>query len=295
MVDLLQFVINVVSLGGLYAMLALGLSLVFSVLGLINFAYGELIMIAGYSALFLGAGGLPLWLIVLLTVLIVALASVLTERIAFRPVRGAEAATLLITSFAVSFVLKNLASLFISPRPRGLAIPSALTQTISIGALRVPPLEAVTVVTSLLVLGALTLFLRRTTIGVQLRAAAEDLQMARMLGVRVNRVITAAFAVSGVLAAIAGLLWLARTANVSPNAGFGPLLVAFIAIVIGGLGSLRGAVLGGLVYAALIVGLQSLLPTGLLAFRNAFAFGIVIVLLLLRPRGLLGTRVTESV
>jgi branched-chain amino acid transport system permease protein len=294
MVEFLQFLVNLLSLGGLYAMLALGLSLVFSVLGLINFAYGELIMIAGYSALFLGAAGLPLWVIVLLTILIVAVASVLTERIAFRPVRGAEAATLLITSFAVSFVLQNLASLFISPRPRGLAVPPALAQTISIGPLRVPPLEAVTVVTAFVVLGMLTVFLTRTTIGVQLRAAAEDLDMARLLGVRVNRVITAAFAVSGALAAIAGLLWLARTANVSPSAGFGPLLAAFIAIVIGGLGSLRGAVLGGFVYAALIVGLQSLLPTGLLAYRNAFAFGIVIILLLLRPRGLLGARVTES-
>lgn len=295
MVELLQLLINVLSLGGLYAMLALGLSLVFSVLGLINFAYGELIMIAGYSVIFLAAAGFPLWAIVLLTIPIVALASVLTERIAFRPVRGAEAATLLITSFAVSFILRNLASLFISPRPRGLPIPAGLTQTISIGPLRLPPLEALTAVTSLVALVLLTLFLTRTEIGVQLRAAADDLQMARMLGVRVNRVITAAFAVSGVLAAIAGFLWLARTANVSPSAGFGPLLVAFIAIVIGGLGSLRGAVVGGFLYATLIVGLQTVLPTGLLAYRNAFAFGIVILLLLLRPRGLLGTRQAESI
>jgi branched-chain amino acid transport system permease protein len=294
MIELLQFVIDVLSLGGLYAMLALGLSLVFSVLGLINFAYGELIMIAGYSALFLGAAGMPLWLIVLLTLIVVAAAAVLTERIAFRPVRGAEAATLLITSFAVSFVLRNLASLFISPRPKGLRIPPGLIQPISLGPLRIPPLEAVTVVTSLVVLGLLTLFLTRTTIGIQLRAAAEDMQMARLLGVQVDRVIGAAFALSGVLAAVAGLLWLARTANVSPSAGFGPLLVAFIAIVIGGLGSLRGAVLGGFVLATLIVGLQTVLPTGLLGYRNAFAFGIVIGLLLLRPRGLLGARRAES-
>jgi branched-chain amino acid transport system permease protein len=293
-VEVLQLAVNVLSLGGLYAMLALGLALIFSILRLINFAYGELIMIAGYSALFLLAAGAPLLAMILPTLALVALTSIAMERVAFRPVRGADAATLLITSFAVSVFIQNLASLTISPRPRGLPIPAQLTEVLTVGPLRIPPLEAVTAVTAIIVLVALTAFLNRTSLGVQLRAAAEDFEMVRILGVRANRVVAAAFALSGVLAGIAGLLWLARTANVSPAAGSGPLLIAFIAIVVGGMGSLRGAVAGGFLLAALTVALQRTLPTELLGYRDAFVFGILILILLLRPRGLFGVERAES-
>jgi branched-chain amino acid transport system permease protein len=293
-VEVLQLAVNVLSLGGLYAMLALGLALIFSILRLINFAYGELIMIAGYSALFLLAAGAPLLAMILPTLALVALTSIVMERVAFRPVRGADAATLLITSFAVSVFIQNLASLTISPRPRGLPIPAQLTEVLTVGPLRIPPLEAVTAVTAIIVLVALTAFLNRTSLGVQLRAAAEDFEMVRILGVRANRVVAAAFALSGGLAGIAGLLWLARTANVSPTAGSGPLLIAFIAIVVGGMGSLRGAVAGGFLLAALTIALQRTLPTELLGYRNAFVFGILILILLLRPRGLFGVERAES-
>lgn len=292
--EIVQQLINALSLGSLYAVLSLGLGVVFSILGLINFAYGELIMITGYAVFFLSRGGLPLWAVTPITVVVAMLASVLMERVAFRPVRGAHPVTLLITSFAVSAILQNLASLFISPRPKGLPVPAALAQVLRVGPLRIPPLEAVTAGIALALLGALTLFLRRTAVGVQLRAAAEDFQMARLLGVRANRVVVLAFALSGVLAGTGGLLWLARTANVSPTAGFSPVLIAFVASVIGGLGNLSGAVLGGFVLGGLTVGLQATLPGDLLAFRNAFAFGIVILILLFRPQGLLAARKAES-
>lgn len=293
MTELLQLVVNVISLGGLYALLSLGLAVVFSILRLVNFAYGELIMIAGYSVFFLSRR-MPLWAVLPLTVVLVSLASVAMERVAFRPVRGAQPATLLITSFAVSAILQNLASLVISPRPKGLPVPAGLGRVLSVGPLRVPPLEALTAVTAVVLLVLLTLFLTRTELGVQLRAAAEDFEMTRLLGVRANRVVVAAFALSGALAGVGGLLWLARTANVAPAAGFTPLLVAFVASVIGGLGNLRGAVVGGFLLGALTVGLQAVLPANLLAFRNAFAFGIVILILLARPEGLLAARRAES-
>lgn len=292
--DVVQNVINAISLGSLYAVLALGLAIVFSILGLINFAYGELVTITGYSVFFLAAAGMPLWVAAPAAVLIAAVASILMERVAFRPVRRANPIILLITSFAVSAILQNSASLFISPRPRGLPVPAGLTRVLNVGDIRIPPLEAATAVIALLLLGLLTLFLRRTTVGMQLRAAAEDFQMARLLGVRANLVVTSAFAVSGLLAGTAGLLWLARTANVSPTAGFSPVLIAFVAAVIGGLGSLPGAVLGGFILGGLTVGLQAVLPAAALSFRDAFAFGVVIVILLFRPQGLLAPRKAES-
>lgn len=294
MSDVLQNLINAISLGSLYAVLALGLAIVFSILGLINFAYGELVTITGYSVFFLTAAGLPLWGSAPLAIVIAAVASILMERVAFRPVRRANPIILLITSFAVAAILQNAASLFISPRPKGLPVPAVLARVLHVGDIRVPPLEAATAVMALLLLALLTLFLRRTTVGVQLRAAAEDFQMARLLGVRANLMVVAAFGVSGLLAGTAGLLWLARTANVSPTAGFTPVLIAFVAAVIGGLGNLSGAVLGGFILGGLTVGLQAVLPADTLAFRDAFAFGIVILILLFRPQGLLAPRKAES-
>jgi branched-chain amino acid transport system permease protein len=165
---------------------------------------------------------------------------------------------------------------------------------IRIGDVRIVPLEIFTVVISALVLVVLTAFLIRTTMGIELRAAAEDFDMARMLGINANRVVATAFALSGLLAAVAGLLWLARTANVAPQSGFSPLLIAFVAAVFGGLGNLKGAAIGGFVLGGLTVGLQAVLPSELANLRNAFAFSIVILILLLRPEGLLAQRRAES-
>jgi branched-chain amino acid transport system permease protein len=291
---LVQMALSILSLGGLYALLALGLALVFSVMGLANFAYGELIMLTGYSILLMTGVGVPLSLAVPLTVLGVALVSVLMERVAFRPVRGASGATLLITSFALSIIIQNLVSLFIGPRARGLPIPDVLGQVLRVGNIRIVPLEVATVIVSAVVLAAMTAFLVRTTVGMELRAAAEDFDMARLLGINANRVVATAFALSGLLASVAGLLWLARTANVAPQAGFNPLLIAFVAAVFGGLGNLKGAALGGFMLGGLTVGLQAILPSHLSNLRNAFAFSVVILILLLRPDGLLAPRRAES-
>jgi branched-chain amino acid transport system permease protein len=291
---LIQMALSILSLGGLYALLALGLALVFSVMGLANFAYGELIMLTGYGVLLLTGGGVPFAAAVPITVALVALVSVLMERVAFRPVRGASGATLLVTSFALSAIIQNLVSLLVGPRARGLPIPDALGRVVRIGEIRVVPLEMVTVIVSGVVLLLLTIFLVRTTVGIELRAAAEDFGMARMLGINANRVVATAFALSGLLGSIAGLLWLARTANVAPQSGFSPLLIAFVAAVFGGLGNLKGAAVGGFALAGLTVTFQAILPSEVAGLRNAFAYTVVILLLLLRPEGLLARRRAES-
>jgi branched-chain amino acid transport system permease protein len=218
------------------------------------------------------------------------------ERVAFRPVRHASPNTMLITSFAVSTLLQNAALLFVSPRTRAVRVPSFFIENVTVGGLLIAKSNFLSLVVSLVTLGLLTLFLRRTILGSALRAAADDFVMTRLLGVRANQVIAAAFAISGCLAGLVSLFWIGRTASVVPHIGLNPVLIAFVASVIGGMGSLAGAVVGGYLLGFLTVGLNTLLPQGLLDFRQAFLFGIVILLLLFRPQGLIsGTYSAERI
>ena len=287
----LEFIINVLSLGSLYAMLALGLVIVYGILRLVNFAYGELIMIGGYT-MYLLAGFSPLpWLLIALLAVIASMStSLFTELVAFRPVREKSLTAMLITSFAVSTLLQNAALLIISPRARAVTLPKLFSASVAIAGVNIPWRNILTIVTSLVMLVLLTLLLRRTTLGIALRAAADNFRMTRMLGVPANTVISAAFAISGVMAGMVSLFWIGRSASVTPTIGLPPLLVAFVATVIGGMRSLTGAVVGGYVYAILISLLGVLLPQSLLDFREAFMFGIVIVILLFRPEGLIRSK-----
>lgn len=288
--DAIQFVISAVSIGGLYALMALGLVIVYGILRLVNFAYGELIMVAGYSLLLLGDSPLPWIGVAILSVIAAAIAGVVMERVAFRPVRNSSPTTMLITSFAVSTLLQNIALLTISPRPRPVRLPDFFVQSITLGGVRIRLVDLVALAVTIGALVALTVFLRRSTIGIALRAAADDFTMTRLLGVRANLVIAAAFAISGALAGIVALFWIGRSSLVEPAVGLQPVLIAFIASVVGGLDSLRGAVVGGYVLGFLTIGLQTWLPRELLDYRDAVTFGIVIVILLVRPQGLLGGR-----
>lgn len=285
-----QFLVNALSLGSLYALMALGMAIVFGILRLVNLAYGELIMVAGYTLFLLNDSPLPWLLSALAAVLMAALASILTERIAFRPVRTNSLNAMLITSFAVSTLLQNAALLLVSPRTRAVNVPGILTQSVQVAGLRVSVANILTIVVSIGLLVGLSLVLRRTTLGIALRAAADDFPMTRMLGVRADRVIASAFAISGVLAGVVGLFWVARIGSVTPTIGAGPLLIALIATVIGGMQGLSGAIVGGYLLGALTVGMQLVLPQGLLDYRDAFTFGIVILVLLVRPQGLIPGR-----
>jgi branched-chain amino acid transport system permease protein len=287
---LLQFALNALSLGSLYALMALGMAIVFGVLRLVNLAYGELIMVTGYTLFVLNDSPLPWLLLAFVAVVMAALASVLTERVAFRPVRSNSLNAMLITSFAVSTILQNGALLLVSPRTRAVDVPSLLTQNVNFAGLAVSVANILTLVVSFGLLVGLNLLLRRTTMGIALRAAADNFPMTRMLGVRADRVIATAFAISGVLAGVVGLFWVARIGSVIPTIGAGPLLIALIATVIGGMQGLSGAIVGGYLLGALTVGMQLLLPQGLLDYRDAFTFVIVILVLLVRPQGIVAGR-----
>ncbi|MEO8252312.1 MAG: branched-chain amino acid ABC transporter permease [Chloroflexota bacterium] len=288
-----QFALNALSLGSLYALMALGMVVVYGVLRLVNLAYGELLMVAGYTLLVLGDGPFPWLIAAVLAVIAASVASLLTERIAFRPVRSNSLSAMIITSFAVSTLLQNGALLLVSPRARAVRIPEILTQNVTVAGISIGVANVLTLVVSIAVLASLSLVLRRTTLGLALRAAADDFVMTRLLGVRADRVIATAFAISGLLAGVVGLFWIARIGSVTPVIGAGPLLIALIAIVIGGMETMTGALVGGYLLGVLTVGMQLMLPQGLLDFRDAFTFAIVILILLVRPEGIVSGRATS--
>lgn len=285
---LLQNAVDAISVGSLYALFALGIALIFGIMRLINFAHGELIMVGAFT-LYLGRN-LPWPLLVAITIAACVVVGLLMERIAFRPVRGADATTLLITSFAVSFFLQNLAIMIFGAVPRTANISTTLSRSFSVGAISIPWLDVVTIAVTAFLVVALGTFLGKTSIGLQMRAAAEDFRMARVLGVRANVVIATAFAISGVLAGAASVLLMIQTGTVTPTVGSSPVLIAFIATILGGMGSLRGAVLGGMLLGVLTVALQAYLPLELRYYRDAFAYTAVILMLIARPQGLVVSR-----
>lgn len=286
----LQQLLNALSLGGTYALLALGLAVVFSIIGLINFAHGELMTIAGYVMAFSLAAALPLGLAIPLAVGVATLSAMAMERVAFRPARGASTTTLLLTSFVVSAILRVLFQNFISARPVPVPLPASLSGVFRIGSLHLGIIQSISIVTTAVMLVGLVLFLNRTVAGRAMRAAAEDFAVVRLMGLRANGIVATAFAISGLLAGVAGILWVAQRGSVDPLMGFLPVLKAFIAAIIGGLGSLTGAVAGGFLLGFIEVMLQAWLPDSLLPYRDAFAIMLVIAVLLFRPQGLLARK-----
>lgn len=289
----LQQIVNAISLGGIYALLALGLAVVFSIVSLINFAHGELMTVAGYGLFFALAAAVPFPVALVFAVTMAVVAALLTERFAFRPMRKADATGLLLTSFAVSAILRVIFQNGISARPKPIPLPPSLSGSVNLHIASVGIVPLLSIVVAAVSLATLSMFLKRTTLGKAMRAAAEDFQVLRLMGIKANRVIAVAFAVSGALAGVSAILWVAQRGSVDPLMGFVPVLKAFVAAVIGGLGSLTGAVVGGFTLGILEVLFQAFLPDAALPYRDAFVLGIVILMLVWRPDGLVPAPVSR--
>lgn len=292
---IIQQIINATSIGSLYALMAIGLAMVFGILRLINFAHGDLIMVGSYAALLLLGIGAPFWLATLGGILASLIMGLLMERVAYRPIRGAPDVAMLLTSFAVTILLENLAILLFSPTPRAFPTPAFLTTVFHYGELRLASIDLVAILVAFIILIVLTLFVTRTQMGISMRAASEDLLAARLMGINVNAVIATAFAIGSMMAGVVGILWSIRVGKIDPLMGFNPVLKAFVASVVGGLGSLPGAVLGGFLLGFLEILLQGLLPASLTPFREGFVFIALIILLLFRPNGILGSVEREKI
>jgi branched-chain amino acid transport system permease protein len=292
MTELGQHLIDALALGSLYALIALGITLVYTVMGMMNFAHGEFIMLAAYALYVLA--GLPFGVAVAAALLTGSVVALLAERVAFRPVRNADLSAQLVTSLAVAAILQNIVTVAVNARAQSVETPAGLSETTSIGGLLVPNLEFLTLGLTAIVLGGLGWLLYRTRTGLTMRAAAENFDMARLLGVRADRVIAISFAISGALAAAVGVLIVMQTGQVSPTMGLTPVLVGFVAVVIGGFGRIFGAVIGGLLLGILSSLLGVYLPDGLVPFRDAIVFTVPVLILIFRPHGLLGGEVGRA-
>jgi branched-chain amino acid transport system permease protein len=290
----IQNCVDALSVGSTYALLALSLTLVFSVMNLINFAFGMMLVWAGYSVIVMQDHSLPFALIVPLCILFSIALSLVIGRVAFKPFIGAPPITLLITSFGVLLVIQYVAIVAFGEGPRIMQTPAVLGDVVNIGSIRIPVLEIVTIVTAGIVVVAFYGLLNRTSFGAEIRASAELPRVSQLMGVSPDRVLMIVFGISGAIAGVAGLLWFAKAGAITPRSDLNPTIEAFIALVLGGLGSTRGAILGGLALGALEVSMSALLPGDALGYQPAIVFAIVIAILIVRPGGIAGSSAVAS-
>jgi branched-chain amino acid transport system permease protein len=286
---ILQQLINGWVLGSLYALIAVGFSMIYGIVRLINFAHGDILMVGAFTGLaLLTVLGLPLWSVILSVLTLCAILAMLIDLVAFRPQRAAPQVNGFITSLGVAILMQNLGVLLLSGQPRPFNLPPWVKGNLDVLGARMTVLDLGIVVLSILVLACLVLFVRYSRLGMAMRATAENPLAASLMGIRINRAIATAFALGGALAGLAGMLWAGRAGQIDPLMGFLPGLKAFVAAVIGGVGSLPGAVLGGFVLGFAEVLFVGLLPPLYGAYRDAFVFGLLILILLVMPNGLLG-------
>jgi branched-chain amino acid transport system permease protein len=280
----LQSIIDAIAVGALYALVAVGLALIFGVMRLINFAYGEVITAGAYSLYV--TRNLPLTASIVICFVVCVVMAVLIEEIAFRPLRGASPATTLVATFAVAIALEAVWLIAFTPQGKTADLLSTLNQPATHGSLHLRWLTITELGAGLLLLGGTALILNRTTIGLQMRAAATDFRAARLLGVRADRVIRFAFVLSGVLAAVVSLLLTVSQPLVTPTFGLQVTILALVGAVLGGIDRLSSATAGGFVIGFIFTILGDELPASLSSFSTSFTFLAVIIVLLVRPAGL---------
>lgn len=292
---LLQNIANGFSLGSLYALIAIGYTMVYGILRLINFAHGEIFMLAPY---FLYFGflmfHLPWWLSVLVAIILTAFTGMLTERVAYRPLRDAPRISALISAIGVSFFLQNLAIVLFSGVPKSVHRPEFFRTLFQFGEIRIQSTLIASVIISALFLSVLLYIIYKTKTGLAMRAISTDIETSRLMAIDVNKTISVTFIIGSALAAIGGILWALRFPQIVPTMGLIPGLKAFIAAVVGGIGNISGAMLGGFILGMAEIMFVAFFP-GLSGYRDAFIFLILILILLFKPDGLLGKNVQEKV
>ena len=277
-----QHMVNGISLGSLYALIAIGYTMVYGILLMINFAHGDIVMMACYFAFFgITAFHIPWYFTFIITIIMTALLGVLIERSAYRPLREAPKNSILISAIGASFLLENLANYLFSGRPMRFPDVPLLSQNISVGGIEI----------SLVVLLHIV---NHTKTGMAMRAVSKDYEIARVMGINIDNVISITFIIGSALAAIGAIMYGIRYPGITPMMGVMPGLKCFIAAVIGGIGNIKGAVLGGFILGLGEILIVAFFPD-LSGYRDAFAFIVLIVILFYKPTGLLGEKTTEKV
>lgn len=287
---ILSQLFNGIKLGSIYAVVAIGYSMVYGILRLINFAHGDLLAVGVYTMLVLmGFSGVPIWAVVLIGCAVSIVFGMTMERIVYRPLRGSGEETTLIASLAVSVFIQNLISMVFSPQKRAFHLPDFLTQNYRVGIISVSMLNIITLLSIVIFLAALSFVLKKTKIGMAMRACSDNLAASQLMGIKINTVVMATFIIGSGLAGLSGLMLAGEYRTIEPLMGFVPGLKAFCAAVLGGIGSLSGAVLGGFIIGIAEMLFAGLMPTEITAYRDAFIFFLLIVVLLVKPNGILGS------
>jgi branched-chain amino acid transport system permease protein len=291
---LLQQIINGISVGSLYALVAIGYTMVYGILRLINFAHGDLLMFAAYSAIYgISLFALPWTLSFPLAVLLTGALGILLDRVAYRPLRDAPRISLLISAIGASFLLENLALVVLGGVPKGFPRPEAFGKVIELFGLRIQVLTIYTPIVTLVLLFGLLFIVYRTKVGKAMRAASKDFETTRLMGINLDWIIGITFLLGSVLAAAGGIMWAMKYPQVNPFMGVFPGLKAFIAAVLGGIGNIYGAVVGGFLLGLGEVLIVALVP-GLAQYKDALAFFVLILVLLFRPTGLMGEPIIDK-
>ncbi|MBQ6421351.1 MAG: branched-chain amino acid ABC transporter permease [Clostridia bacterium] len=298
MIVFLSHLINGLSLGSVYAIIALGYTMVYGIAKMLNFAHGDVIMVGGYiSYIFMFNLGMPWWVALLAAMLVCTLLGVLIEGFAYRPLRAAPSLAVLITAIGVSYLLQNSALLIWKSNPK--SYPSIIEGSLMLikgetasDSLSVTYISLMTVGACVIIMVGLTLFTSNTKMGKAMRACSEDKGAAQLMGINVNKTISVTFAIGSALAAVAGVLMCSSYPTLSPTTGSMPGIKAFTAAVFGGIGSIPGAFLGGLLIGLIESFAKAYVSTQL---ANTIVFAVLIIVLLIRPAGLLGKYVPEKV
>ena len=290
---MLANLINGISLGSVYAIIALGYTMVYGIAKMLNFAHGDVIMVGGYIAFCsIAYLGWPPALAVLAAVVVCTMLGIVIERLAYKPLRNATSLAVLITAIGVSYFLQNAALLIWSSSTKMFPNIFANLPGLQLGDTQIAPVTLITVLANIVIMVALTLFTGKTKMGKAMRAVSEDKGAATLMGINVNRTISLTFAIGSGLAAIAGVLLCTAYPTLQPTTGSMPGIKAFTAAVFGGIGSIPGAMLGGILLGVIEIFGKAYISTQL---SDAIVFSVLIIVLLVKPTGLLGRKVNEKV
>lgn len=288
---MLSTILDGLSLGAIYALIALGYTMVYGIAKMLNFAHGDIIMVGAYAILVtLNATGHPI-LGVIAAVVVCTVVGIIIERVAYKPLRGASPLAVLITAIGVSYLLQSIAQLIFKSKSQAVTITE--THMVNIGSVELNLNTILTLAVGAVIMVALTLFVKYTRTGRAMQAVSEDRGAAQLMGVNVNKIIMITFAIGSALAACAGVFYLMQIPSVSPTLGSMPGIKAFAAAVIGGIGSIPGAMLGGVLLG--VVEKVALSIPALAPYATAIEFSLLIVILLVRPIGILGKKRREKV
>jgi branched-chain amino acid transport system permease protein len=288
---ILQQVVNVLTIGSIYALLAIGFSMVYGILRLINFAHGDVFMMGAYFVFLCFKGlGMNILAGAVVAAVMAGILGLIIERVAFRSLRGAPSGNLFISSLAVSMLLENGVIMVVGPQPQSILATGFLGQSFNLGGVVISNVAVATLTVTIVMLVLLVLFVTHTKLGIAMRATSSNLAACSLMGINVNMAIAVAFFISSLLAGAGGILWATRYTLFNPLSGAVPGIKAFIGALIGGIGSLQGAVIGGYLLGVLEVLVVVLLPPDLSAYRDVFVFMLLVVTLLVRPQGIMGKR-----